>query len=62
MQWPGSWANGLGSPESYLYCLMGSKEVTIGSSEPMQNLHLRFYSEIILNFIIIIIIIILNYK
>ncbi len=34
----------------------------IGSSEPMQNLHSRFYSEIILNFILIIIIIILNYK
>ncbi len=30
----------------------------IGSSKPMQNLHSRFYSEIILNFRVIIIIII----
>jgi hypothetical protein len=34
----------------------------IGFSEPMQNLHSQFYSETILNFIIIIIIIIINYK
>ncbi len=29
MQWPGSVANGLVLPESYLYCLKGSQEVTV---------------------------------
>ena len=42
MQWPGSRANGMGPPESYLYGLMGSQEVAmfqgkIGCADAMSS-------------------------